>query len=250
MIAWQIRYELRAFVRNRRKMVFSAAFPLMFLLIFGSLNDGHLETRGGISYITFFVPGILAYAMLVTTFNSLAMSVAGLRERGVLKRMRTTPLPWSAYVGGLIGSTLVVMLGVSILVLLLGMALGADIRASTLPGLLLTIALGSVCLTTLGISASRLIGSPESGAPALMIVTLPITFISNVFFPLDDAPGWLIDVAKAFPLRPLADGLQAAFDPSTSGAGLVGHDLLVLALWTAAGGVIMTRYLKDLARGA
>jgi ABC-2 type transport system permease protein len=251
LTAWQIRYELRAFFRNRRRAIFSFAFPVMFLLVFGTLNQGQeIDTRGNISYITFYVPGIMAYAILVTTFNSLAMTVSGLRARGVLKRIRTTPLPWSTYVLGLIGSTLLVMLGSAVVLLVLGAILGADVRTSTLPGLAATIALGSVCLTTLGIAAARLIPTPESGMPALMIVTLPITFISNVFFPLDGAPGWLNDVAKAFPLRPLADGLQAAFDPRTHGAGFVGHDLVTLAIWTVLGSVMMMRFLKELQRNA
>ena len=53
----------------------------------------------------------------------------------------------------------------------------------------------------------------------LVIITLPLMFISNIFFPLDDAPPWLNDVAKAFPFRRAADGLQVAFDPRTHGLG-------------------------------
>ena len=46
---------------------------------------------------------------------------------------------------------------------------------------------------------------------------------------MDGAPGWVQDVSKALPLRPLADGLQAAFDPRYGGTGIVGDDLLTLA---------------------
>ena len=66
----------------------------------------------------------------------------------------------------------------------------------------------------------------------LVIITLPLMFISNIFFPLDGAPAGSNDVAKVFPFRALADGLQVAFDPRTQGSGIVGHDLLVLGIWT------------------
>jgi ABC-2 type transport system permease protein len=252
LAARQVRYEMRSFVRNRRRALMSLAFPLMFLLIFGNLGKGQtIDTRGDISFIDFYVPGILTYAILVTTFNSMAMTVSALRSRGILKRIRTTPLPWSSYVAGVIGATLVAMVAIVAVTIFVGIVvLGVDLRTGAIPGLIAFVVLGSVCLTTLGIGVSQLIPNPESGMPILMIFTLPLMFVSNVFFPIDDAPTWLKDVAGAFPLKPLADGLATAFDPRATGAGLVGHDLLVLALWAVAGAFIALRFLRSLARSA
>ncbi|WP_354699450.1 hypothetical protein DSM112329_05167 [Paraconexibacter sp. AEG42_29] len=248
LAAWQVRYTQRSFWRSRRAAVMSIAFPLMFLAIFGSLNTGEtIDTRGGLAFIDFFVPGIIAYAVTLTTFNSTAMTMTALRERGVLKRLRTTPLPTWVYVAGIVGSTILVMVISTAILLVVGTALfGAHIPTHTMPGVLITLALGSVAMTMLGIGASRLVTSTESGMGVLTMITLPITFISNVFYPLDGAPGWLEDIAKAFPLRPLADGLQHAFDPATTGAGLVWHDLAVLAVWAVAGAVIMRRTIRNL----
>ena len=251
-IAWQVRYTQRSHWRNRRSAVMSLIFPLMFLLIFGSLNQGAtIDTRAGLSYIDFYVPGIIAYAITLVCFNSMALQFAGLRERGILKRVRATPLPWGVYVAGVVGSSLLVMASSTLLLLLVGVVLlGAHVQTATLPGLVVTIALGSACLTMLGIAAAKLVPNPEGGMGILMVITLPVMFISNIFYPLDGAPSWLEDVAKAFPLRPLADALQACFDPRTTGAGFVGHDLLTLALWTVAGAAIMVRYLRSLNRRA
>ena len=78
----------------------------MFLVIFASLDKGgHISSRGGIPYDDFFVPGILAYGVIATTFVNLAISTAILRDEGVLKRMQGTPLPRWAYVAARIGST-------------------------------------------------------------------------------------------------------------------------------------------------
>ena len=92
LVGWQIRYEQRAYWRNRGRGIFTFVFPLMFLVIFATLNKGeHLSSRGGIPYDDFFVPGILAYAMIATTYVNMAISTAILRDEGVLKRMQGTP---------------------------------------------------------------------------------------------------------------------------------------------------------------
>ena len=83
-----------------------------------------------------------------------------------------------------------------------------------------------------------------------MVITLPLTFISNIWFPIDGAPSWVRDVAGAFPLKPLADGIATAFDPSSTAPGIAGHDVLVLALWTLAGCAMMAGTLRSLTRRA
>ena len=243
----QVLYQQRAFWRNRRAAVASIIFPLMFLVVFGSLNHGQsLTSRGGLSYIDFCVPGIIAYAVVLIGFNTTAMNFAALRTNGTVKRIRVTPLPWSVYVLGTVGSTLLVMaIAISIMLAVGVSALGATFRAATVPGLVITLLLGCACFTTLGIGAARRIARPENGMGILMIVTLPLMFISNVFFPLDNAPDWLQSVARIFPVQPLADGLQVAFDPRTQGVGIVWHDARTLIIWTVVGCVSMLRYMRS-----
>lgn len=250
LAGWQVRYEQLAFWRNRRSAILSFAFPVILLVFFGSLNQGErLPEHGGITFITFFLPGILAYAVVTTTFSNLVVSLAAARDGGVLKRVQGTPLPWWAYVAGRIGSALCVVTAMTVLVLVLGaVALGAQVRVSTLPGLLLAVALGAACFTTLGVGLVRLLPSADSAGPMQAIAILPMALISGVFFPLDGAPRWLSDVADALPLRPLADALQHAFDPRTTGAGIAGADLLHLLLWTAVGTWLMLRFVRTLTR--
>jgi ABC-2 type transport system permease protein len=66
-------------------------------------------------------------------------------------------------------------------------------------------------------------------------VILPVYFISDVFIPNVNLPTWLRDVARVFPVQHLANGLHHAFDPATTGNGIVWSDLGVLALWAVAG---------------
>lgn len=247
LVLWQIRYEQRAYWRNRGRGIFTFIFPLMFLVIFGSLDNGaHIHSRGGISFDTFFVPGILAYGIIGTTYVNLAISTAILRDEGVLKRMQGTPLPRWAYIAARIGSTVLIMLAITVVTLVVGaVAYDVHVRVSTLPGLIATLLLGTAAFTTLGIGITRFIKNAEAAPVIVNLTVLPLTFISNVWFPTDTLPKWLNTIAKIFPIRPLADGLQYAFDPRTTGAGFKGSDLLSLAIWTAVGIFLMVRFLQQ-----
>jgi ABC-2 type transport system permease protein len=246
LVGWQIRYEQRAYWRNRGRGFFTFLFPIMFLVIFGSLNSGTtLQHEGGISYDTFFVPGILAYGIIATTFVNMAISTSVLRDEGILKRMQGSPLPRWAYVAARIGSTVLIVLAMTALTLAVGaIAYGVTIRVSTLPGLVATLVLGTAAFTTLGIGVTRFIPTAESAPVFVNLTILPLTFISNIWFPTDTMPTWLQNIAKVFPIRALADGLQYAFNPHTTGAGFKGNSLLVLAIWTAIGIRLMMRFLR------
>jgi ABC-2 type transport system permease protein len=246
LVAWQARYEQRAYWRNRGRGVFTFVFPLMFLVMFGSLDKGaHIKSMGGIPYDDFFVPGILAYGLIATTYVNMAIGTAILRDQGVLKRMQGTPLPRWAYVAARIGSTALIVLAITAITLALGAILyGVHVRAATLPGLIVTLVLGTAAFTALGIGITRLIPNAEAAPVVVNLTILPLTFISSIWFPPAGMPKALIDVAKIFPIRPLADGLERAFNPYTAGAGFSGQDLLALAIWTVAGIFLMLRFLR------
>jgi ABC-2 type transport system permease protein len=150
---WQIRYEQRAYWRNRGRGIFTFVFPIMFLVIFASLDKGQtISSRGNIAFNDFFVPGILAYGIIATTFVNLAIGTAILRDQGILKRMQGTPLPRWGYVVARIGSASIIMLAMTATVLGLGAAAySLDFRAATIPGLVMTLVLGTACFTTIGI---------------------------------------------------------------------------------------------------
>jgi ABC-2 type transport system permease protein len=243
---WQVRYEQRSFWRNRGRGVFTFAFPLMFLVIFATLNQGgHISSRGGISYNDFFVPGILAYGLIATTFTNNAFNTAVLRDQGILKRMQGMPLPRWAYLAGRIGSTVLIVLAMTALTIGLGVAAyGLDFRVSTLPGLIVGLVLGTACFTTLGIGIVRFISNAEAAPAIINLVTLPLTFISGIWFVTDGMPHILQTIAKIFPIRALADSLQYAFDPRTTGAALKGGDIQSLLIWTAVGIWLMLRFVR------
>ena len=118
------------------------------------------------------------------------------------------------------------------------------LRASTLGALIGTLVLGTAAFTTLGIGIARFIPNAEAAPVVVNLTVLPLTFISGIWFPSDNMSKTLTDIANVFPIRPLADGLQHAFDPRTTGSGFVGHDLRTLAIWAVVGAWMILRFLR------
>jgi ABC-2 type transport system permease protein len=247
LVLWQIRYEQRAYWRNRQRGIFTFVFPLMFMVIFGSIYKGQTISYGGgrISEDIVFIPGILAYGVITTTYVNMAIGTSILRDQGVLKRMQGTPLPRWAYIASRIGSTVVIVLIMTLLMLILGrVAYSVPIRVSTLPALVVTLILGTAAFTTLGIGITRFIRTAEAAPVVVNLSVLPLSFISDIWFQANNLPKGLNQIANFFPMRPFARALQHAFNPDTTGAGFVGKDLRTLAIWTVVGCYLMYRTLQ------
>src|SRR3979411_3236812 len=94
-LSWrQSRLQRRMFWRNPSAAFFNFVLPLLFLAAGGAIFSGNQHQLNKL------VPAIAAMSVMATTFTALAYNVVFLRERGVLKRIRGTPLPTTSYFGG------------------------------------------------------------------------------------------------------------------------------------------------------
>jgi ABC-2 type transport system permease protein len=247
LAGWQAIYEQRAFWRNRARAFFAFLMPIMFLVIFASIfGKSTISTRDGLPYNDFFVPGILAYGIIATTFFNIAVSTAILRDQGVLKRMQGTPLPRWAYVAGRVGSAALTTLAMTALVLVIArLGYNVHVRGATFAGFFVALVLGSACFTTLGIGIVRYIRNADAAPAVLNFAILPLTFISGIWFTTDNQPASLRHIAEVFPVHALADALQFAFNPHTTGSGIEHSDVLNLAIWIVVGVVLMIRFLRQ-----
>ncbi|MDQ6749244.1 MAG: ABC transporter permease, partial [Actinomycetota bacterium] len=95
-LTWrQYRLERRMFWRNPSAAFFNFLLPLLFLALFGAIFANDQKNLDVI------VPGIAGMSVMSTTFSALAFNMTFLREQGVLKRIRGTPLPAGAYLGAI-----------------------------------------------------------------------------------------------------------------------------------------------------
>jgi ABC-2 type transport system permease protein len=235
-LAWQqFRLERKMFWRNPSAAFFSFLLPLLLLVLTASAFD--VDDDG----LDVLIPGVAGMGVLATTFTSLAYNLTWLRDDGILKRIRGTPMPPGAYVAGLIGSASVnAVLQVAIVIAIGNVAYGVDWPQD--PALLLLFtALGLVCFSALGIAFSHAIPNEEAAPAYTNAVFLPLIFISGVFYSTDELPEALKVIAEALPLKHLIDGLSEAI---VGGSGDAATAAAVVAAWTVAGVVLAVRFFR------
>ena len=235
VLAWhQYRLERRMFWRNPSAAFFGVVLPLGLLAIFGAVFAGRQEDLDVI------VPGIAGMSVMSATFISLAYNLVTLRERGILKRLRGTPLPTSAYLTGLSANAVAnAALQLAIVILAGHWAFGVG-WPDDWGSLVVFAVAGVVCFALLGVALAHAIPNPESAPAYVNAVFLPQILLAGVFYDSDNAPQFVRDIAQVLPLTHLVDGLSGAM---VKQVGVGGHavDLLVLGLWAVVGGVLAIR---------
>jgi ABC-2 type transport system permease protein len=231
---YQYRLERRMFWRNPSAAFFNFALPLVFLTLFGAVFSANQ------SDLNVIVPGIAGMSVMSTTFTALAFNMTFLREQGVLKRIRGTPLPASAYLSAIASNAITNTAIQIVIITVAGKAFfGIDWPPEPL-SLVVFVAVGVACFASLGVALSHVIPSFESAPAYVNAIFLPTIFISGVFYDADHAPRGLKDVAQVLPLKHLIDGLSGAM---VKGSGLT-HQLPALAVlgaWTVAGAILAAR---------
>lgn len=240
----RVRYEQKAFWRNRAGAFFVFLFPIMFLVIFATLNAGQtIDFLGGIDYNQYYICGILAFGVMSACYTNLAIAVTNRRELGILKRLRGMPVPSWLVLAGLVGSSILVSGAIVVLTGGIGLVFyGFELQGHYL-ALAVTLALGAACFCALGLAVQTLVANADAAPAIVNGVYFPVVFLSGVFFPTE--PGsWLSRIADYLPVRPFVQAIFTVFDPRTTGLGFDGGALLRLAIWTTIGVLVAVRRFK------
>ena len=236
--------ELKEFFRQRESVVFTLAFPVILLLVFGAVLNYNLGS--GVGFVQYFMAGVIAAGILGAGLQNMAIHIAGERSDGTLKSLAGTPMPASAYFVGKVVQVLAVAVATIVLLLLVGVLVyGIDLPtgADWLTFAWVSV-LGAAACTLLGIVVSTLARNGRSASATVTPIALVLEFISGVFMPFDQVPAWLQDVAAVFPVKWLAQGLRSVFLPDAlaarepAGSWELGTVALVLGLWCVAGLVL------------
>jgi ABC-2 type transport system permease protein len=238
MLAAQALAELKLVLRNGEQVLLSLVLPVGLLVVlvtvpFIGLDDGFSGGRAD-----FFVPGVLALAVMSTAFTGQAIGVGFERQYGVLKRLGATPLPRSVL---LLAKTLAVLAVELLQVLLLsavGLALGWEPAGSVLAALALVV-LGTAAFSGLGL----LLGGTLRGLTTLAAANLlwfVLLVLGGVLFPLS-AFGGAEPVLSLLPTAALSTGLR---DVLVDGLTVPWQPLVVLACWALVGLTAASRFFR------
>ena len=241
----QMRYVNKAFWRNPASAFFTFAFPLMFLVIFTALLGGGQVLVGGrlVHQSTYYVAAMAAFAVITACYNNTADSLAFQRDSGVLKRTDGTPLPSVVFfTAKVLHAMLVALLLVAITVTFGKLLYQAEVpTGAPLVHFLVMLCVGAASFCALGFAITAAIPNSDAAAPIVNATILPLLFLSGIFIPIGDgAPAWISWVARVFPVKHFADGIQAGF------LGTVFHwsDVLVVGAWGIAGMLLALRYFS------
>src|SRR5215472_8759724 len=230
--ARQIVYVNKTFWRNPASALFTFAFPLMFLVIFTALLGHGIVPIGArvVDESTYYVAAMASFAVVTACFNNIAIGITVQRDAGVLKRTNGTPLPAFAFLGARIVHAILV----AVLLVIITAAFGRLVYSAAIPTgttlarfvVVLLVGAGAFC--ALGLAITALIPTADASTAIVNATILPLLFLSGIFIPFGNTiPPWILWIAKIFPVRHFAVGMQAAF----LGTPFQWTDVLVVAAW-------------------
>jgi ABC-2 type transport system permease protein len=252
----RVRVELLQFFRETQALVFIFFFPVVMLVIFASVFNGSdfIETAGvGITGAQYYLTGMIATGVMLSSFQALSITIAVERDNGTLKLLHGTPMPAMAYFIGKVGQVVVTtLIQIALLLAVARLAYGVPLPGSADKWFRLVwlLVLGAASGTALGIAFAAV---PRSGRTAANVVTpvvLVLQFISGVYFPYNQLPSWMHAIASVFPLKWMAQGMRSVLLPAQmvhaepGGSWQIGTGAVVLAVWLVVGLVIASRTFR------
>jgi ABC-2 type transport system permease protein len=240
LFAHQLRGEQLLFWRSREAAFFVFIFPLLLFVLLASVYTGRIYGRPASWAL---LAGLLGYGCANTAFAGLALLLIARRETGILKRIRSTPLPPAVYLGAVLMSILLVFALQAVALFLLARALKGTPFPGHIVSLVLTLLLGAAAFAALGLAATALIRSVEGSSAVINTILLPMAFLSGSFGPTRHYPRFLRAIGDVLPLKYLINTVNAIY--------LHGHELWsrpgsvgVLAAWGAGGLVVALRAFR------
>ena len=201
--------ELKAFVREKGRIIGMIGQPLLYLLIVGQGIASGLTLNGtqGFDYLKFIYPGILGMSVLFTSIFS-ALSIIWDREFGFLKEVLVAPVPrWAVAVGKIFGGSTIAMMQ-SMILIILAPFIGITLSVVMVLELLLLCFLISFAVTSLGVLIAARMRSMQSFQMLMNFLIMPLYFLSGAMFPVASAPRWMKVLMTIDPLTYGVDALR------------------------------------------
>jgi ABC-2 type transport system permease protein len=240
LFAHQLRTEQLLFWRSREAAVFVFLFPLLLFALLTAVYNGRIYGRPAAWGL---LAGMLGYGAANTAFAGLALILVARRETGILKRVRSTPMPAATYLLAVLVSTLTVFALQATALFVLGKLLRSTPFPHHVLSIVLLLALGAAAFAALGLAITGLIRSLEGSSAVVNVILLPMAFLSGSFGPTRHYPRALRAVGDVLPLKYLVNSMNAIY--------LHGRELwdrpgsvAVLAAWGVAGLVIAARRFR------
>ncbi len=186
---------------------------------------------GNIKYIDFLVPAILGMTIMMSCMMGMGATIAGERETGELARLFMTPTSVSTVIGGKIAAKLLIELVRALILIFMAVLLfNVSIKGGFLQTFIVLV-IGALCFVGFGIMLSARTSTQEDYAQIVLPFSMPMMFVSGVFYPIETMPWILQKIAYIFPLTYLNDAMRGIMLKGQT-LGDVWLDLVILLAFT------------------
>lgn len=236
----QLRNEQLIFWRSREAAFFVFIFPLLLFVLLASVYTGTYQGRPASWAV---LAGIIGYGAANTGFAGLCLLLVARREMGFLKRIRSTPLPASAYLTAVLASIVAVFLLQCVALFVLGKLFENTPFPDRPVSLFLALLLGAGAFAAMGIGFASVLRSAEGSSAAVNVVLLPMAFLSGGFGPTKHYPPVLKAIGDVLPMKYFIEIVYAIYlhgERLWSKPGAIA----VLAAWGLAGGIVALRRFR------
>ncbi|MEV4800734.1 ABC transporter permease [Nonomuraea sp. NPDC049421] len=229
-------------IRDKVGPLWGIGFPLVLLIILGSVPDLReaVEDGGGLTYFDLYVPVLILFNLAILATTSLPTTLAGYRENGVLRRMRTTPVgPARVLAAQLAANFAIAAVGMVLFLAVAGFGFGVGLPKHLL-GFTLAWLLAAAALLAIGLLITAL--APGRG-PATAIGTVlffPMMFFAGLWIPISLMPPLLRNIAH---YTPLGAGM-GAFQDAYQGHFPSAVPLLTLAAYAVVCAFVAVRWFR------
>ena len=237
MLAAQTALEVRMVLRNGEQLLLTVVIPVLVLAVFGSVEVMDLGTRS--ARVDFLVPGVLALAVMSTSFTGLAIGTGFERRYGALKRLGASPLPRGALLGAKGLSVLTIEALQVALLGIVALLLGWSPHGSWAAVLILVLA-GTAAFSALALLMAGTLRA-EATLAAANLVYLLFLVSGGIAVPLDRFPDGARPLLEALPAGALSEGLRVVL---RDGDALPWSSVGVLVAWAAVGGFLAARTFR------
>jgi ABC-type multidrug transport system permease subunit len=236
----QFRHTQTILWRDLSSVFFAVAFPVILVAVIPTVNGGgDREMPTGQPLGTFFAATMAIYGAAVTAYVNMPQGLAEDRERGVLKRVRATPLPaWALLTGRILGALVVSLLTLAGIVVLAAVMYRPPVPPGW-PAGLVSFVVATVCFAVVGLAVATLVRTAQAGVGVALGTLLPLSFVSDIFVVGVTFPGWLDAIAWFFPLRHASRAMTDATVPGSGPWDLSWPHLGVMLAWTVVGALVV-----------
>jgi ABC-2 type transport system permease protein len=200
-----------------------------------------VESRD-LGYIDFLVPGIVGMTIMQLGLFGVAFGFVQLKRTGALRRLFATPTSPSYFLSAQVLSRLII--GVVQVAILFGVGIWFGLQMfGDYATLLIIVLIASAIFLAVGFAIAGWAKNEDQAAPVANIVSLPMMFLSGVFFPREAMPDFLASITQFMPLTYVNEALRAVVN---EGAGLLslGPQLLGMGVWVVITFILAVRMFR------